>query len=134
MDANVRPTMLEPDFSDQNLTFDGKMRMGAGRAFSIDSHGNGQPGRDSIRVGKHFESITDGGSERRVLIEAVIFRDAQNLMRALPVSPNHTIITNASNFPRSTNLLARSSSRLLPPRHLAQNSNQKFRNAHRRRW
>jgi hypothetical protein len=129
LSAEVRSTMVEPDFTDHNLTFGGKMRMGAGgRAFCI---GQGAPGerRETVPVGKRFEAIQDGGSERRVLIEAVEYQKATPLLRMLPVSPNRTIITNAALLPRTTNLLARSSSRVLPPKRLAQASSKKILNS-----
>src|SRR5207302_9230492 len=77
----ARQTMVEPDFKDNPLTFAGKMRMGAGRAFSLDGTANGRPGNDSIAVGKRFEVIPDGNSDRKVLIEAIEYEKALPLMR-----------------------------------------------------
>lgn len=70
--------MVEPDLTDRLIDF-GAYKMGTGLAFE----GEGQSGAQKLPVMKRYETI-DG---RPVLIEAVEYQSAKDLLSALPPGP-----------------------------------------------
>ncbi|MCL4790254.1 MAG: hypothetical protein KJ070_26310 [Verrucomicrobia bacterium] len=74
-DARLRALMVEPDFTDSEISFGESMAMRAGRAFSLGDEAQAR----SIRVGKQFSEI-DG---LPVLIEAVEFEQIEPLLARL---------------------------------------------------
>jgi hypothetical protein len=71
----LRAQMVEPDFTDSEIAFNGGMAMRAGTAFSLGEETKGR----SVRVGKQFVEI--GGLP--VLIEAVEFQQLEPLLAGL---------------------------------------------------
>lgn len=70
--------MVEPDFTDAELSFGVEMAMRAGKAFSLGTGDEETPER-SVRVGKQMQTI--GG--KPVLIEAVEFSQIEPLLARL---------------------------------------------------
>ena len=77
-DPQVRQDMVEPDLTDRLLDF-GAYKMGTGLAFE----GEGKAGTQKLPVMKRYEMI-DG---RPVLIEAVEYQSAKDLLSMLPPGP-----------------------------------------------
>lgn len=74
-DPLLRSLMVEPDFTDSELSFGGSMAIRAGKAFSLEDEAKA----NSIRVGKQWTEI--GGLP--VLIEAVEFKQLEPLLARL---------------------------------------------------
>jgi hypothetical protein len=81
-DPVLRALMVEPDFTDSQISFGGEMAMQAGKAFSLGDEAE----ESAIRVGKQWTEI--GGLP--VLIEAVEFQPLEPLLEGLAsvVRPN----------------------------------------------
>ena len=77
-DPQVRQAMVEPDLTDRLIDF-GAYKMGTGLAFE----GEGKAGTQKLPVMKRYETI-DG---RPVLIEAVEYQSAKDLLSMLPPGP-----------------------------------------------
>jgi hypothetical protein len=90
IDPARRSEMVEPDFTDSELVFT-QMKMLPGRAFGIGLRTNNLS-LSPLVVGKSFEVIQD----RRVIIEAVDYRQGLPAFEALPTGTNQTGITNAA--------------------------------------
>jgi hypothetical protein len=73
-DATLRALMVEPDFTDSEISF-GEMAMHAGRAFSLGDDADGE----AIRVGKQLVEIQ--GS--LVLVESAEFEQLAPLLAKL---------------------------------------------------
>ncbi len=101
-DTEARKQMAEPDFTDSTLTF-GLLRMARGKAFTTggtNAPSDAASAPDAVTVGKRFEVI-DG---RKILIEAVEYRNVSALLDKLPVAPFSGVLTNAAARPNGSSL------------------------------
>lgn len=85
-DPQLRAQMAEPDLLDTSLDF-GAYKMGPGAAFESAGANAGR-----ISVAKRLITTADG---RRVLIESIEYREAQNLFAALPQPKKDAVLAAA---------------------------------------
>ena len=119
----------DPALADQTLTF-GKMKMGEGRAFTVDTPGEmHQPSAAlcGLPVTKQIQTLDGGG---QALIEAVPYEKIRPLMERLPAAPLSEGFTNAAVHPADPILptvhSSTSGTRFLPRKNVAKSTTTKI--------
>jgi len=97
-----RASLSEPDLIDATLDFGGQLRMGLGRAFTVNRDIVGPQPQTSVRisapVAKRFETVNN----RRLLLESVEHRRVRQVLTNLPPAMGNGILTKGALGPKQS--------------------------------